>query len=69
MNRITITLDEDGYFARICADEAVEVLIICPGSPRDRNYRWSSLEVGRSQVDEEIGGWPISDKDTVPSLN
>jgi hypothetical protein len=30
MNRITITLDENGDLVRICADKAVEVLIICP---------------------------------------
>ena len=69
MNRITITLDEDGYFARICADEAVEVLIICTSIPRDRNYRWSSLKVGPRHVDEEIGGWPIGDKNTMPMQN
>ena len=69
MNRITFTLDKNGNLVRICADEAVEVLIICPSIPRDRNYRWDSVEVGRSRVDEEIGGWPIGDKDTMPMLN
>ena len=67
MNRITFTLDENGHLVRICADQAVEVLIICPGAPRDRNYRWSSLKVGQSHVDEEIGGWPVGDKDAVPN--
>jgi hypothetical protein len=69
MNRITFTLDKNGHLVRICADEAVEVLIICPSVPRDRNYRWSSLKVGQSYVDDEIGGWPIGDKDTMPMQN
>ena len=61
MNRITFTLNENGDLVRICADEAVEVLIICPSIPRDRSYRWCALKVGQSHVDEEIGGWPIID--------
>ena len=69
MNRITITLDENGDLVRVCADKAVEVLIICPGIPRDRNYRWASLKVSQSHVDEEIGGWPIGEKDAMPMQN
>jgi hypothetical protein len=52
---------------RICADEAVEVLIIAPDVPQDRVYRWSSLQVGQDQVDGEIAGCPIGDKDTMPA--
>jgi hypothetical protein len=65
MNRVTFTLDENGDLVRICADEAVEVLIISPSVLRDRNYRWSSLRVGKHHVDKEIDGWPIGDKDTM----
>jgi hypothetical protein len=43
MNRITFTLDKHGHFVHICADEAVEVLIIVLDVPQDRGYRWSSL--------------------------
>lgn len=58
MKRITFTMDERGLIQRICADEEVEVYIVCPGTPRDRVYRWGSLRVGRDRVDEEIDGWP-----------
>jgi hypothetical protein len=34
--------------------------------PHDRVYRWSSLRVGRADVDEEIGGWPMGDMDHLP---
>jgi hypothetical protein len=67
MNRITFTLDKNGHLVRICADEAAEVLIIAPDVPQDRVYRWSSLQVGQDQVDGEIVGWPIGDKDTMPA--
>jgi hypothetical protein len=43
MNRITFTLDKHGHFVRICADEAVEVLIIAPDVPQDWVYHWNSL--------------------------
>ncbi len=67
MNRITFTLDKNGDILRICADEHVEVFIVCPSVPRDRVYRWSSLLAGREGVDDEIAGWPIGDKDHWPS--
>ena len=65
--RITFTMDERGLIRRICADEEVEVYIVSPHVPRDRVYRWSSLEVGRGHVDEEIDGWPVGDKDHLPA--
>ena len=69
MNRITITLDENGHVVGIRADEHVEVFIVFPSVPRDRVYRWSSLRVGREGVDEEIRGWPVGDKDHWPGLH
>ncbi len=69
MNRITLTLDENGHIVRICADEHVEVFIVSPTVPRDRVYRWSSLRAGREGVDDEIAGWPIGDKDHWPRLH
>jgi hypothetical protein len=66
MKRITITMDGRGFIHRICADEDVEVYIVCPDVPSDRVYRWSSLKVGPEQVDEEIGGWPVGDRDQKP---
>ena len=65
--RITFTMDKRGFIRRICADEEVEVYIVSPHVPRDRVYRWSSLEVGRGHVDEEIDGWPVGDKDHLPA--
>ena len=64
--RITFTMDKRGL-RRICADEEVEVYIVSPHVPRDRVYRWSSLEVGHGHVDEEIDGWPVGDKDHLPA--
>lgn len=61
MNRITITLDKNGHFIRICADEDVEIFIVSPHVPDDRVYLWSSLRVGPHHVDNEIDGWPIGD--------
>ena len=66
MDRVTITLDENGHVVRICADAAVEVYLVSPHVPRDRVYRWSSLRVGRADVDDEIDGWPVGDKDHWP---
>jgi hypothetical protein len=66
MDRIAITLDENGNVVGIRADAEVEVYLVSPSVPRDRVYRWSSLRVGRDDVDEEIGGWPIGDKDHWP---
>jgi hypothetical protein len=66
MNRITFTLDENGHLVRICADQEVEVYIVQPSTPRDRVYQWSSLAVGKAAVEEEIGGWPVGDKDYLP---
>ena len=66
MNRITMTVDENGHIVRICADAEVEVYIVCPSVPRDRVYRWSSLRAGREAVDEEIAGWPIGGRDRWP---
>ena len=66
MDRITITLDENGHVVRICADAEVEVYLVSPHVPRDRVYRWSSLRTGREGVDDEIAGWPIGDKDHWP---
>jgi hypothetical protein len=57
MNRITLTLDENGYLVRICVDQEVEVYIVQSSTPRDRVYRWSSLAAGKAAVEEEIGGW------------
>ncbi|MFT8247278.1 hypothetical protein [Roseomonas sp. BN140053] len=65
MNRITFTVDETGNLVRICADEEVEVFIVDPNVPRDRVYQWSSLRVGRDAVEEELGGWPVGDKNHV----
>ena len=65
--RITFTMDKRGLIRRICADEEVEVYIVSPHVPHDRVYRWSSLEVGRGHVDEEIDGWPVGDKDHLPA--
>ncbi|MFT8247274.1 hypothetical protein [Roseomonas sp. BN140053] len=66
MNRITFTVDENGHLVRICADQEVEVFIVAPNVPRDRVYRWSSLQVGRSAVEDEVGGWPVGDRNHVP---
>ncbi|WP_426954177.1 hypothetical protein [Muricoccus radiodurans] len=69
MKRITFTVNERGGIARICADEEVEVYIVDPKVPRDRVYRWSSLEVGPDKVDEEIDDWPVGDRDHMPAWN
>lgn len=69
MKRITFTMDERGLIHRICADEEVEVYIVCPHVPKDRVYRWSSLLVGPAHVDEEIDSWPIGDRDHKPTVN
>lgn len=66
MDRITFTLDEHGRIVRICADQEVEVYIVCPDVPRDRVYRWSSTQVGPEHVEEEIGGWPIGNRELMP---
>jgi hypothetical protein len=66
MDRITFTLDECGRIVRICADQEVEVYIVCPDVPRDRVYRWSSTQVGPEHVEEEIGGWPIGNRELMP---
>ncbi|MFT8245550.1 hypothetical protein [Roseomonas sp. BN140053] len=66
MNRITFTVDENGHFVRICADEEVDAFIVDPNVPRDRVYQWSSLRVRRDAVEQEIGGWPISDRYSQP---
>ena len=67
MNRVTITMDERVGFVRICADEEVEVYIVCLSIPRDRVYRWSPLHVGPEYVDEEIGARPVGDRDNLPT--
>ena len=67
MNRIALTLDENGHIVGIRADEKVEVYLVSPSVPRDRVYRWSSLRTGREGVDDEIAGWPVGDKDHWPS--
>jgi hypothetical protein len=69
MKRITLTMNDRGLIERICADEEVEVYIVCPNVPRDRVYRWSSLRVGPEQVDEEIEGWPVGDRDHMPACH
>lgn len=69
MNRITFTMKVDGQIVRICSDEPVEIYIIQPSTPHDRVYKWSSLDAGPGVVDEEIGGWPIGDKDHWPRMN
>ena len=66
MNRIALTLDENGHIVGIRADEEVEVYLVSPDVPCDRVYRWSSLRTGREGVDEEIAGWPVGDKDHWP---
>ena len=66
MDRIALVLDENGHFVRICADREVEVYIVSPSTPLDRVYRWSSLKVGRDNVDDEIAGWPVGDRDHWP---
>jgi hypothetical protein len=40
-----------------------------PHARRDRVYRWSSMKVGRKHVNEEIEGWPIGDKDHLPTVH
>lgn len=67
MKRITFTTDERGRIHRICADEEVEVYIVCPSIPRDRVYRWSTLQVGREHVDEEIESWPVGHQGHLPA--
>ena len=69
MNRIAITLDENGHVVRIHAGAEVELYLVSPSVPRDRVYRWSSLRVGRKGVDDEIADWPIGDKDRWPWLH
>ena len=67
--RITVTMDERGFIHRICADEDVEVYLVCPPRPRDRVYLWSSTRVGEEHVDEEIDGWSVGDKDHMPTCD
>lgn len=67
MTRIAFVLDGPGNIVRICADEPVEVYIICPHAPLDRVYRWDSLKVGQDAVGKEIDGWPVGDRDHLPS--
>jgi hypothetical protein len=67
MKRITFTFDERRLIRSICADEEVEVYFVSPHVPRDRVYRWSSLRVGPEHVNEEIEGWPVGDKDALPT--
>jgi hypothetical protein len=69
MNRIALTLDENGHIVRICADEEVELYLVSPTVPCDRIYRWSSLRTGRAGVDDEIAGWPVGDKDHWPCVH
>jgi hypothetical protein len=69
VKRITFSLDERGRIRRICADEEVEVYIVDPRARRDRVYRWSSTKVGREHVNEENAGWPIGDKDHLPTVH
>lgn len=68
MNRITFTLDANGHLRWICADQEVEVYIVHPKVPHERVYKWSSLKVGQGAVEEEIGGWPVWDRDHWPAL-
>ena len=67
MKRITFTMDERGHIRRICADEEIEVYIVCPKTPQDRVYRWGSLHVGPEHVDEDIDGWPVGDRTQLPA--
>lgn len=67
MERISFTMDERGLIHRICADEEFDVYIVCPSTPQDGVYRWSSTLVGREYVDGEIEGWPVGDQDHLPS--
>jgi hypothetical protein len=68
MNRIIFKLDENGHPICVCADRGGgEVYIIQPSTPRDRVYQWSSLAVGTTVVQEEIGGWPMRDRDHFPA--
>lgn len=69
MTRITFTMDEPGLIRRICADEEVDVYIVCPATSRDWVYWWSSLQVGSNQVDKGIDRWPIGSKAHLPSVN
>jgi hypothetical protein len=66
MKRFSFTLNENGHLIRISADPQVEVHIVQPSTTRDRVYRWSSLAMGTAAV-EEIGGWPVGDKDHFPA--
>jgi hypothetical protein len=68
MKRITFSLDER-FIRRICADEAVGVYIVDPRAKHDRVYRWSSTKVGRKHVNDEIEGWPIGDKNYLPTVH
>jgi hypothetical protein len=69
MKRITFSLDERGFIRRICADEEVDVYIVDPRAKHDRVYRWSSTTVVRKHVNEEIEGWPIGDKEYLPTVH
>jgi hypothetical protein len=69
VKRIIFGLDERGRIRRICADEAVEVYIVDLRAGQDRVYRWSSTKVGRRHVDEEIEGWPVGDKNRLPTVH
>jgi hypothetical protein len=69
MKRITFTIDERGFIHRVCADEAIAVYIVDPHAMHDHVYRWSSTRVGPEHVDEELGDWPVGDKDHVPVWN
>jgi len=69
MKHPTFTIDERGFIQRVCADKEIQVHIVDPRAMHDRVYRWSSTRVGADHVDEELGDWPVGDKDDVPVWN
>ena len=59
MNRITLTMNQNGEIVRICSDEPVEVYYVSPHTPHDRVYLYGSVFVGPQHVREEIGSYAV----------
>jgi hypothetical protein len=56
MNRITLAINERGYYTRVCSDEPLEFYVVSPHTPEDWVYLYTTVEVGPQFVQEEIGG-------------
>ena len=59
MNRLTITLTENGEIGTICADSPLEIYFVCPHVPHDRVYLYGAANIGPEFVREQIGGYSV----------